>query len=368
MSYIGILYLGKKGGPTVDTLEMCKALVNENHLYIVISTKIENLEEYKKLQIGNPERVKILTVNTYESKIGFMIKSLNIFRFIYISNKIKKEKCDFIYLPMLTYWGAFLSIFLKREKIITAIHDPESHIGEKNFLFEKLTKICVNKSSNLVVFSKKFISLVSERYSFPIEKIFNLKLGGYSYYKKNLNLREKYNSRFNKILFFGRISKYKGLSILLEAVKKMRECGSNITLKVVGNGILSTEEKKLIAELGEGVELINRWIKDEEVESFFDNIDFTVLPYIEATQSGVIMLSYAMCKAVLVTNVGALSEQVFEDTGLIVEPNNVDALIKGINDLYEHNSFIEKGKKGNYYSTYEWTWEKQAQKLVEFMS
>lgn len=367
MRKIGIIYLGKKGGPTVDTLEMCKALVAENVLYIVLSRQIENLEEYKKLESQNPGRISILTMNTYANKIEFLLKSFNFFRFLLTSHKIKKQNLDFIYFPMVTYWGAILSIFLKKQKLVTAIHDPESHIGEENSLFEKLTKINVENSQNLVVFSKKFLKSVSNKYSFPINKVCELKLGGYSYYLKN-NYNKVQDKRNNKILFFGRISEYKGLQVLLEAVNKMRNSGSNIVLKVVGNGKLTEKEQLLVSELGAGIELENRWIKDEEVESFFSDIDFTVLPYIEASQSGVVMLSYAMKKAVLATNVGALDEQVLDDSGIIVEPNNVDALIKGIKKLYDNNSFIEKGLKGYYYATQEWTWGKQAKRLIDFIS
>lgn len=368
MKKIGIIYLGKKGGPTVDTLEMCKALIEKKDLYIVLSKQIENLEEYKQLESQNPGKITILTINTYNNKIDFLLKTLNVLRFLIISNKIKKQKLDFIYFPMVTYWGALLSMFLKKQKLVTAIHDPECHIGEENSLFEKLTKINVKNSQNLVVFSKKFIKPVSNKYSFPIEKICELKLGGYSYYlKKKSNENVNVNVKNNKILFFGRISKYKGLQVLLEAVKEMRNSGSKVVVKVVGNGKLTEKEQLLVSELGSGVELINRWIKDEEIEDFFSDIDFTVLPYIQASQSGVVMLSYAMKKAVLATDVGALDEQVLDDSGIIVEPKNVDALIDGIQKLYDNNSFISKGERGYYYATKEWTWEKQAQRLIDFL-
>lgn len=366
MKKIGVLYLGKRGGPNIDTLEMCKALVRDNHLYLILSKQIENLDDFRELQRQNSEHVTILLISTYKTKLGFLFKSINIFRFLLISQKTTKQKLSFIYIPMITYWGAIVSLFLRKQKLVTAIHDPDSHVGEANFILEKLTKVCVRKSSYLVVFSNKFIKPVSQKYFFDIDKIIPLKLGGYSYYKKNNESKAFYIN--NKVLFFGRISEYKGLGVLLEAIKQMRDKGSHIVLKVVGNGTLTDKENNLISVLGDGVELVNRWIKDEEVESFFKDIDFTVLPYIEASQSGVVMLSYAMQKSVLATNVGALDEQILDDTGIIVEPNNVEALIQGIKRMYENNCFYEKGIKGFHYATNEWTWEKQAQKLLDYIT
>ena len=367
MKRIGLLYLGKRGSATVENLEICKTLVKDNYLYVVLSRQIENLHEYYKLKEQYPRNLEILAINTYSSKVDFLFRSINIFRFIEIAWKIKKQKLDFIYIQMITYWGAILTNFLRNHKIVTAVHDPEMHAGEKDILFEILTKLCVHNSSNLVVFSSKFVDVCSRKFSFPKEKICVLKLGGYSYYKAESYVQNNSPVKFNRILFFGRISEYKGVGVLLEAMKKIKQNNSEIFLRIVGNGSFSEKEKLLISELGASVEVVNRWIKDEEVESFFENIDFVVLPYIEASQSGVVMLSYAMGKSVLATNVGALDEQINEETGLLVESNNIDSLIRGINKMYENDSYIKKGQKAFIYATQEWTWCKQAEKLLNFI-
>lgn len=368
MKRIGLLYLGKRGSATVENLEICKTLVKENYLYVVLSRQIENLHEYYKLKEQYPENLEILAINTYNSKLDFLFRSINILHFIDIAHKIKQQKLDFIYIQMITYWGAILTNFLKNHKIVTAVHDPEMHAGEKDLLFEVLTKSCVHNSSNLVVFSSKFVDVCAKKFSFPKEKICVLKLGGYSYYKNDCNVQNNSITKNNRILFFGRISEYKGIGLLLEAIKKLKQNRTEILLRIVGNGSFSEKEKVLISELGTSVEVVNRWIKDEEVESFFENIDFVVLPYIEASQSGVIMLSYAMGKAVLATNVGALDEQINEETGLLIEPNSIDSLIRGIIKMYENDAYVKKGQKAFIYATQEWTWNKQAQKLLNFVN
>lgn len=366
MKKIGIMYLGRRGGPTVDTLEMCKELVHKNNLFVLLSSQIENLNKFYELKEQYPDNMTIYTVKTYSNRKEFLFRTLNIFTFIKVARIIKKQKLSFLYQTMITYWGAILTIFLKNEKIVTAIHDPETHTGEENILFKKLYDTCIKKSNKYVIFSNKFLAKVQYLYNIRGEDVCILRLGGYLYYKKSELYRQE-SIVHNRILFFGRISEYKGLGNLLEAVKMLKSQGININLRVVGNGTLTEREKELICELKTSVELHNRWINDDEIQSFFQDIDFVVLPYIEATQSGIVMLSYAMNKAVLATNVGALDEQVTNETGKLVSPNNITALANGIREMYENNIFKSMGDIAYKLATEDWTWAKQSERLLEFM-
>ena len=85
-------------------------------------------------------------------------------------------------------------------------------------------------------------------------------------------------------------------------------------------------------------------IKDEEMYQFFEDIDITVVPYIEASQSGVVMASYTFGKPVIVTDVGGLAAQVTSETGYVIPPNNPEALANKIKEMYETpRKMIEMG-------------------------
>ena len=79
---------------------------------------------------------------------------------------------------------------------------------------------------------------------------------------------------------------------------------------------------------------------DEEVAKLLSSVDLIILPYIEASQSGVIPLAFALGKPVVVTNVGGLKEQVPDGCGLIIPPNNPKALSDAICELYNNPSKI----------------------------
>lgn len=115
-------------------------------------------------------------------------------------------------------------------------------------------------------------------------------------------------------LFFGRIDEYKGLVRLLHAY---RECGRSLPLVVAGSGVMSDEEREL-ADGIPGVLLINRFISDSEMVWLFSHCLCVCLPYIEASQSGVLAMSYYFGKPVIASDLDGLTEFVSDgESGLV---------------------------------------------------
>ena len=99
---------------------------------------------------------------------------------------------------------------------------------------------------------------------------------------------------------------------------------------MVGNGDFSpykNEYKDLV-----NFRLINRWIDDSEIGSFFCGKNIvTVLPYLNATQSGVINVAMMYRSLVIASNTGGLNEQVQDkETGLLVMPNDENSLMRAM--------------------------------------
>jgi glycosyltransferase involved in cell wall biosynthesis len=78
-------------------------------------------------------------------------------------------------------------------------------------------------------------------------------------------------------------------------------------------------------------EVHNRFIEDGEVARLFLDADLAVLPYLEASQSGVLNLAAAFGMPVVATDVGELRETVESNRiGLVVPPNDPDRLADAI--------------------------------------
>jgi glycosyltransferase involved in cell wall biosynthesis len=130
-----------------------------------------------------------------------------------------------------------------------------------------------------------------------------------------------------RLLSFGRLLPYKGLDLLADSLKLL---GSRpeLHVRVVGSGPESAELSVLRGLPGVTVE--NRWVPEAEVGALFSWADAVVLPYREASQSGVAAVALAANRYVIATNVGGLKEQLHsEPLAILCEPN-ADSLADGL--------------------------------------
>jgi glycosyltransferase involved in cell wall biosynthesis len=140
------------------------------------------------------------------------------------------------------------------------------------------------------------------------------------------------------ILFFGYVRRYKGLHILLDAMPAILK---SIKLKLLVVGEFYDDEQKYraqIAEKGlqENVLVHSDYVPNEDVSKYFSAADVVVLPYISATQSGIVQIAYQFDKPVIATDVGGLSEVVLDGrTGFIVKPEAPEAVADAVVRFYK---------------------------------
>jgi len=140
------------------------------------------------------------------------------------------------------------------------------------------------------------------------------------------------------LLFFGFIRGYKGLVYLIEAMSLIRE---KVPAKLLIVGEFYEDSRpytELAARLGldDAVRFESRYIGNEEVESYFVASDLVILPYVSATQSGIVQIAIAFDRPVVVTDVGGLPEAVErEKTGFVVPARDPAALARAIVRFFE---------------------------------
>jgi len=132
-------------------------------------------------------------------------------------------------------------------------------------------------------------------------------------------------------LFFGLVRPYKGLGTLLDALALLPrdepwQC-------VIAGEFYTPREPydQRVAEYGlaDRVRIEDRYLPNAEVPAYFSAADVCVLPFREATQSGVAALSVALRRPVLTTRVGTLAETITEGReGWLVEPDDPAALAR----------------------------------------
>lgn len=197
---------------------------------------------------------------------------------------------------------------------------------------------------------------------------YNVFVNGGLMSRKESRERLRLPDKAQVVLFFGFVREYKGLGCLIDALPEIRNSLPDARLLVAGD-FFDDKEKYLgkIEKIGAGpmVDFYDYYIPDREVEVFFKAADLIVLPYISASQSGVVQMAFGFGKPVVVTSVGGLPE-VVEDgrTGFVVPPKNPEALAKAVVRF-----FIEK-KGGDFSSAIleeqeRFSWERLVEQIEE---
>jgi len=132
------------------------------------------------------------------------------------------------------------------------------------------------------------------------------------------------------VLLFGRLEPYKGIQVLLEAMKIVWQQRPEVKLLVSGKG---PESRYLRSD--PRVEVSLGYIPEAMVESWFVRASLVVLPYTEGSQSGVGLQALARGLPVVVTDVGSLPDLALDST-FVVRPGDPSSLADGLLHHLDH--------------------------------
>lgn len=221
---------------------------------------------------------------------------------------------------------------LPRYPLVLTIHDHVPHTGQDSSVSQRVRfyKSFLRQRADLVIVHGNQIRQDCERLM-PwligrIESIPHGPLGG------TMTLpRTCWNN--GTLLFFGRIEAYKGLGYLIEAVRLLKNDGITVKVIIAGTGSdLVRHRQQLVRE--PCFELLDRYIGKEEITDLFARTDIVVMPYTDATQSGVAAMALNYRRPVIATAVGSIAEMVHNGgNGLLVPPRNSEALADAIRSI-----------------------------------
>lgn len=225
-------------------------------------------------------------------------------------------------------------------KVLT-VHDPFPHSGEESKKINLVRKLNFKYFKNFILLNKSQKQEFSKKLNIPLNQIYTSQLGAYTYLEHYLDQKIKEQKPVKtKILFFGRISPYKGIENLCLAIMEVRKSYPNVELTIAGSGKFDFDISPF--QKYHNFNFINRYIETEELVSLLQSSSFVVCPYKDATQSGVIMTAFGLNKPVIATRVGGLMEMVEENiTGLLIPPNDKQALSKAIIDLLDNQVLLK---------------------------
>ena len=369
----------EKGGAERYFFDLKKLLESKNHKVIPFAMQhAKNLKtKYSKYFISEIKTKPLL--NIWQNL-------RTIFRFWWswearrkIKKILKENKIDIVHLNNIYHQisPSILPIFKKYNiPVIMTVHDyalisPNYNLFLDNKIYDKicgkqyykcLFDKCVNNSSVqslisviemylhhkiLKVYKKNINTFISPS-KFVADKLI---LAGFNKNKikilphfvsaeKQKNRKTLEQEKY--ILYFGRLSKEKGVKILIKAMKQL----PNIKLKIVGDGPEKKNYELRIKNYGlNNIEILNHQDKNN-LYSLILNSEFVVVPSLAPETFGLSALeAMTFGKTVLVSKIGALPELINEK--YLFEPGNVNDLINKINSLTKDKKNVKVNEYAN---------------------
>ena len=295
---IRIIYLGKKGGG-LSLLE--DLLINLNSHYQLCELWLSSTLDLKELEVKSRYQVTLLFSprNWRELlKLPILFNGLINLKKVFFARSVT---LNIFLMPSPFDWFYYRVLKMKRQYIVTCIHDLKPHSGER-WPNKFSTSFRLRVSDIVIVFSKH---LASELRSNSTKKIYvsslpnNLRISGPLSSDAKLAIQLMKFSKLPVVLLIGRQRRYKNIHAFQKLAKDFEE---KALFVMAGEGSMEKPGKSKIV-------VLNRWLSNREFMLLIDNSDIMVFPYSEASQSGNLPLAISRKKVIVASSQPGLVEQ-----------------------------------------------------------
>jgi glycosyltransferase involved in cell wall biosynthesis len=268
-----------------------------------------------------------------------------------VYQRIRDWKPDVVhFLCESNVWNWLLAYLLKTWPLITTVHDVRLHPGDKDsYRLPRLFATTLIRQSGAVIVHGDALRIAAKELPIRSDKIHVVPLVSPLIPSSQTGpFKQPNKDGVFRVLFFGRILEYKGLQYLLEAMRLVNERVKNVRLVIAGQG----DDISVYPDLISGkpyLDIRNRFISLDEVKQLFVECDLLALPYIEASQSGPLMIAMSFALPVIATDVGDMASVVNSaEMGLVVPskdaPALADAIFKVLSDPDLRHRFAANAK------------------------
>jgi glycosyltransferase involved in cell wall biosynthesis len=312
-------FWGRRGGGAQYTCALAEGLVASESAKVSASVS-HRLESLDRLRASVPD-TEVVRLDKSILSLPLLIPGPTSF-----SSFVQRRKFDVVIHTMVNPLTPFGWPQRSGVPIAVVIHDANPHLGDNAGAFDRASRFAQLHADLLIVPSEAVAAVLKERSRRVAVEMIPL--------PAHLPLPDLFDPT-GFVLFVGRLAQYKGLDLLAEAWSRVSTVDGPL-LKVVGEPVSELEALDRLRGVGAMVE--TRWVPDDELQDVLRGARLVVLPYVEASQSGVITLAHQAGIPLLVTNVGALPNQA-GSSSLVVEPT-VESLTNGLLTLLRDDAAL----------------------------
>ncbi|HIF9133595.1 TPA: glycosyltransferase [Photobacterium damselae] len=295
----------------------------------------------------------VTSIYTFNNKFQFILSTIFvlpfvIFMIIYKAYKLNDKK---IYFPYYHMWSLPIIYIAKLFKmdIYFTVHDSIMHKGDFNILESFLLNHSIKESNNLIFLTEHVKNETKKILDLSKKNLYVSKLGYVETEFDDLFVK-KNDAKSDSFLFLGRVSKYKGVELLLESfINSELLINKKLTIAGKSNYSIDYNRYSKISNLT----IIDEFLSDSDMINLINNHDVLVLPYLEATQSGILTFAIKSNIQIILTDVGGLSEQIPDSCANFCSPT-VESLMNMIENVCDGKYNYKYTNLVKYSEVYNW--------------
>ncbi len=350
--FLAMWFLPRVGGMEMSSYEIVNILRDNGNDVVVITADHENALEFDSKQSFVIERAKgvFLQNLAFSNNLRRIYNYFSYYRKFYkkVSSVLKSYKPDEVIIvdAQTRNWFGFYSNKLKINPIVI-VSMPEK---KKNKIKRLVVSRTLKKASAIYCVSnstkEKMCDTFGEKFRNKMSVVYrNI---GTSFLEKpidtervnSIKQRYKLEGKF-VILSVCRLSRKKGVGELITALHNLGEKALDIALLICAEGPDRERLEHLVEEynLKERVIFCGK-VEKEYIIDYYDTCDLFVLPSIEESFGRVYAEAGARHKASIGCFTGGVVEVIdHQNTGLLIEPGDVDALAEAIVKFKDNTDF-----------------------------
>lgn len=242
----------------------------------------------------------------------------------------------YAWLTMISIPWFFFQLFVAKKifgaRIVCTLHNLTPHNAKDPALHQRVYYRFLHRCNWIRVFDNTTISSASELFGVPAERFKSCPEGDFTtLYPDTIQKKEALDylnipTDIRAVLFFGTISRYKGIETLITAFNRMAD--SKKLLLIAGRAADQVYLQELKSAAGDRVIFHPQFIQLDAVQYYMRAADFVILPFHSIENSGSVILAMGFKKLVVAPAKGILPARLKAQAAFLYTENGLEAALE----------------------------------------